>query len=73
VDPLAEEATARALVDRKLPSTRGLAPEARVRRLTGMLARKGYGPGVAYRVVKQAMAEEGVDLVLDTDGLSALD
>jgi regulatory protein len=44
-----------------------------VRRLTGMLARKGYGPGVAYRVVKQAMAEEGVDLVLDTDGLSALD
>ena len=73
VDPLAEEATARALVERKLPSTRGLAPEARVRRLTGMLARKGYGPGVAYRVVKEAMAAEGLDLVLDTDGLSALD
>lgn len=73
VDPLAEEATARALVDRKLPSTRGLLPEARTRRLIGMLARKGYGAGVAYRVVKEALAEEGIDLVLDTDGLSALD
>ena len=73
IDPEEELATARALVDRKLPSTRGLAADARVRRLSGMLARKGYGPSVAYRVVKEALAAEGVDLVLDTDGLSALD
>lgn len=73
IDPLEELATARALVDRKLPGTRGLAADARVRRLAGMLARKGYGPSVAYRVVKDALADEGVDLVLDTDGLSALD
>jgi regulatory protein len=73
VDPLEEEATARTLVDRKLRTMRGLAPEAKLRRLTGMLARKGYSAGVAYRVVKEALAEEGLDLVLDTDGLSALD
>ncbi|MDP3712353.1 MAG: regulatory protein RecX [Mycobacteriales bacterium] len=73
IDPEEELATARALVDRKLPSTRGLAADARVRRLAGMLARKGYGAAVAYRVVKEALAAEGVDLVLDTDGLSALD
>jgi regulatory protein len=73
VDPAEEEARARALVDRKLPSTSGLAPQVRVRRLTGLLARKGYSAGTAYRVVKEALAEEGLDLVLDTDGLSALD
>ena len=33
-----------------------------------MLARKGYAPGLAYRVVKEALADEGVelqDLVID--------
>jgi regulatory protein len=31
------------------------------RRLVGMLARKGYGGGVAYGVVKAALAEHGAD------------
>ncbi len=57
--------TARDLVSRRLPSTRGLAPDARVRRLAGLLARKGYPAGVAFRVVREALAAEGVD----TDGL----
>ena len=48
-------------MQRKLPSTRGLAPEARVRRLAGMLARKGYGAGLAFRIVKEELAEEGTD------------
>lgn len=76
IDPEQEAATARALVQRKLPSTRGLAPEARVRRLAGMLARKGYSSGLAFRIVKEELAEAGTDtrgLILDTDGLSALE
>jgi regulatory protein len=74
LDPDEETATARALVRRKLGTTRGLATEARVRRLAGMLARKGYGPGLAFRVVKEELEAEGSDVpVLDTDGLSALE
>jgi regulatory protein len=53
LDPDEEVATARSLVRRKLAGTRGLTADARVRRLSGMLARKGYGAGIAYRVVKE--------------------
>ncbi|PWI45168.1 recombination regulator RecX [Streptomyces sp. ICBB 8177] len=56
-----EEATARALVDRKLRATRGLDRDRRIRRLAGMLARKGYGEGLALRVVRRALEEEGED------------
>lgn len=61
LDPAQEEETARALVTRKLRSTRGADPAKRMRRLVGMLARKGYPPGLSYRVVKEALAEEGTD------------
>jgi regulatory protein len=74
IDREQEAATARALVDRKLRSTRGVATDARVRRLAGMLARKGYPAGVAYRVVKEALAEEGEEpSVADTDDLAWLE
>ncbi|MEU1330478.1 recombination regulator RecX [Streptomyces sp. NPDC005865] len=59
LDPEQEEATARELVARKLRSTRGLDRDKRLRRLAGMLARKGYGEGMALRVVRQALEEEG--------------
>ncbi|WP_267900918.1 recombination regulator RecX [Actinomadura craniellae] len=59
LDPEQEERTARELVDRRLRGTRGLDPVRRTRRLVGMLARKGYSPGLAYRVVKDALAAEG--------------
>ncbi|NKZ05060.1 regulatory protein RecX [Actinomadura latina] len=62
LDPVQEEETARALVLRRLPSTRGADPAKRMRRLVGMLARKGYPPGLSYRLVKEALAEEGTDL-----------
>ncbi|MEU8341810.1 regulatory protein [Actinomadura meyerae] len=62
LDPAREEETARALVVRRLPATRGADPAKRMRRLVGMLARKGYPPGLAYRVVKEALADEGADL-----------
>jgi regulatory protein len=73
LDPEVELATARALVDRKLASTRGLATDARVRRLAGMLARKGYPAGTAFRVVKEALAAEGEEAELAFDELAALD
>ncbi|MED7926481.1 recombination regulator RecX [Nonomuraea sp. LP-02] len=57
-----EAETARRLVDRKLASTRSLDPQTRTRRLAGMLARKGYSSGLAYRVIREALDEEGIDL-----------
>jgi regulatory protein len=63
LSPDTELATARALVARRLASTAGLPAPARVRRLAGMLARKGYGPGLAYRVVRDALEQDGQDPV----------
>jgi regulatory protein len=61
VDAEAEERAARQLVDRRLAATRRLERPTRVRRLAGMLARKGYPPGLAIRVVREALAAEGAD------------
>jgi len=62
VDADQELATARDLVARRLPATRGLPPETRLRRLSGLLARKGYPPGLAFRVVREALVREGDEL-----------
>ncbi|MGW4436322.1 recombination regulator RecX [Streptomyces sp. NPDC004596] len=61
LDSEQEEETARELVARKLRATRGLERDKRLRRLAGMLARKGYPEGMALRVVRQALEEEGED------------
>ncbi|MFG2516264.1 recombination regulator RecX [Streptomyces sp. NPDC048584] len=61
LDSEQEEETARELVARKLRATRGLDRDKRLRRLAGMLARKGYPEGLALRVVRQALEEEGED------------
>jgi regulatory protein len=58
LSPETELATARGLVARRLPATRGLDGRTRVRRLVGMLARKGYSPALALRVVREALADE---------------
>jgi regulatory protein len=68
LDSEREEATARELVARKLRSTRGLDRDKRLRRLAGMLARKGYSQGMALRVVRQALEEEGEDTEFLEDG-----
>ncbi|MBP1781598.1 regulatory protein [Micromonospora sp. HB375] len=60
LDEETEAETARALVDRKLRSTRG-EPDAVFRRLVGMLARKGYPAGVAIRAVKDALAAQSAE------------
>ena len=65
LDPEQEAVTARELVRRKLRSTRGLDRQVRIRRLAGMLARRGYPEGLALRVVREALdaepAEDGSD------------
>jgi regulatory protein len=58
LDPEQEVATARELVGRRLPGTRGQPGPARMRRLVGMLARKGYSPSLAFRIVREALEEE---------------
>ncbi|WP_328916554.1 MULTISPECIES: recombination regulator RecX [unclassified Streptomyces] len=58
LDSEQEEATARELVRRRLPGTRGLDRDKRIRRVAGMLARKGYSEGLALKVVRDALAEE---------------
>lgn len=52
VDPESERAAAHQLVQKKLRSMAGLDDTTRIRRLTGMLARKGYAPQVAFDVVR---------------------
>jgi regulatory protein len=59
LDPEQEVATARLLVERKMASTRGRPPETRARQAAGMLARKGYPPGLAFRLIREAMQQEG--------------
>jgi regulatory protein len=62
--PEQELATARHLVERKLASTRGRPAEARARQAAGLLARKGYPPGLAFRLIREAMEQEGAAVPL---------
>ncbi|WP_083471673.1 regulatory protein RecX [Kibdelosporangium phytohabitans] len=67
VDEDAEEERARLLVRKKLPSMRSADQQTKIRRLVGMLARKGYSQGLAYRVVKDELANVGDETdLLDT-------
>lgn len=52
VDPESERRSAHRLVQRKLRSMGGLDDTVRIRRLVGMLARKGYSPQLAFDVVR---------------------
>lgn len=61
LSPETEAATARELVERKLASTHGKPAQAQAKKLVGMLARKGYPPGIAYRVVREALEQAGQD------------
>ncbi len=56
-----ERETARRLVERKLPSMRRLDRATATRRLMGMLARKGYGGGLAAGVIREALDADGAD------------
>ena len=71
LDPEQEVDTARRLVEQKMASTRGQPPEARIRRAAGTLARKGYPPGLVFRLIKEALEQEGsseaIGFELDAD------
>jgi regulatory protein len=62
IDEDDQRSAARALVDKKLRSMAGLDRQVATRRLAGLLARKGYAAGLAFSVVREALAE------LDDDG-----
>lgn len=61
VDPDDEVEAARTLVRRKLRSVQRLDQTTAVRRLSGMLARKGYPSGVAFRVVREELGAAGLE------------
>lgn len=59
VDSDVEAERARELVQRKLRSMSSLDYTTKMRRLVGMLARKGYSEGLAYRVVREEIENSG--------------
>lgn len=75
IGPDDELSAARGLVRRRLPSLRGDDPARRVRRLAGMLARKGYSQGVALRAIREELAgrEEELELTAPNEPEAAGD
>jgi regulatory protein len=69
INPDDERASARLLVERKLRSMGRLDHPTRVRRLTGLLGRKGYSGSVARSVIQEALADQGED---GSDGIARL-
>ncbi len=61
LDPEREFATAQALAARRLAGTRGLDAQVRIRRVAGVLARKGYSEALSFRVIREALEAEGAD------------
>lgn len=64
IDVSDEEVRARDLVRKRLPTLRHVDESTAVRRLVAMLARKGYAEGLAYRVVREELAEDGRETTL---------
>ena len=59
VDDDQEAAMARQVIAGKVRTTWGQPSATRIRKLMGLLARKGYGAALAYRVVREALEAEG--------------
>ncbi len=57
LDPSDERSAAREVARRKARSVAGLPRPTQVRRLSGALARKGYGPGLSAHVVREVLDE----------------
>jgi regulatory protein len=58
IDGDSERQRAGELVQRRRRSLQGLPVDVQTRRLVGLLARKGYAPGLCYAVVREALADE---------------
>ncbi|RPF22089.1 regulatory protein RecX [Myceligenerans xiligouense] len=61
IDPDDERAAGARLAEKLVTRTRGLDRDVRVRRAVGSLARKGYAPGLAFELVREALAADGED------------
>ena len=59
VDPADEEAAARLLVRKKLRTLSRVDDTTATRRLVGLLARKGYGSGMSFAIVRDELAGRG--------------
>jgi regulatory protein len=67
VDEDSEFERARELVRRKLPSVARVDDTTKLRRLVGVLARKGYNEGMAIRVVREELGRAGTSALHDDD------
>lgn len=62
IDPDDERAAGARLAEKLVARTRGKERDVRVRRAVGSLARKGYAPGLAFELVRDALAADGVEV-----------
>ena len=62
LDPDDERVAGAKLATKLVTRTRSLDRQVRVRRAVGSLARKGYAPGLAFELVRDALAAEGEEL-----------
>ncbi|WP_108491009.1 regulatory protein RecX [Promicromonospora sp. AC04] len=69
LDPDDERVAGAKLATKLITRTRSLDRQVRVRRAVGSLARKGYAPGLAFELVRDALAAEGEE----TDDLMGVD
>jgi len=67
VDREAEEQRARELVRKRMRSLGNVDEQTAIRRLLGVLARKGYPQGLAYTVIRDELREFGAESVLPDD------
>ncbi len=67
IDADSERGAAEELVSARLRGMTALAPEAKARRLLGLLARRGYGSELAHGVVRAALSAE-LELSAESDG-----
>ncbi len=68
-----EHAAARDLVARRLPSLARYDKPTQVRRLVGLLQRKGYGGGLAFAVVREVMGEAAAEALAIAEAEAADD
>ncbi|GAA4853410.1 recombination regulator RecX [Luteimicrobium xylanilyticum] len=67
IDDDAEDAALRELVRKRLARTAGLERDVRVRRVMGVLARKGYAPGPALAAISAELGAERDELAARDD------
>ena len=67
VDEEAEQTKARQLVRKRLALLGDVDETTAIRRLVGLLARKGYSEGMAFRIVREELRQVGVESDLLTE------